>query len=196
MQRRDVLKTAGGIGAATVATGTGLAAFSGAAAAKNQGQGEGVTKFTEFNPDTEVATDQGTIESLSVSDDLGVRYKGLDDDLVAVVLNYGVLDPGASGPSEGYVNLTPFDGNVGGPNKRIEVADVETMDSRAGSFTWDFGPVDALNADNWDPSDFEDTTNGKGANTTKVTFYCLAVFRFDGARPTFISDTRTVTVVV
>lgn len=189
MQRRNVLKTIGGIGTATMATAMGLGAFSGAAAAKNQGQGEAVTKFTTFNPDTEVTTDDGTIESLSASDDLGVRYKSFDSDLAAVVLNYGVVDPGGSGASDGYVNLTPFDENVDGPNKRFEVADVETMDARAGSVTWNFGPVDVLDA-----SDFDDTTKSTGTNTTKVTFFCLAVFRFDGAKATFITDTKTVTV--
>lgn len=195
MQRRNVLETLGGIGTATVATAMGLGAFSGAAA-KGQGQGEAVTKFTKFTPDTEVTTDGGPIESLSMSDDVGVRYKGLDNDLMEVVFNYGVVDPGGSGSSDGYVNLTPFDGNVDGPNKPFEVTDVETMDTRAGSVTWNFGQVDVLDAENWDASDFGDATENGGTSTTKVTFYCLAVFRLDDAGPIVISDTRTVTVAV
>ncbi|WP_152421788.1 hypothetical protein [Halorubrum saccharovorum] len=70
MQRRDILKTIGGIGATATAAGVGIGTMSGSAAASSLSIGSG---------EASVATAQGEIDRVSIQPNINVSWDGFDE---------------------------------------------------------------------------------------------------------------------
>lgn len=106
MQRRDILKTVGGIGAASAVGGAGLVAMSGV----------GVAADTELEgPDEAVTatTDDGEIQYVAYGGRLRFEWDGLDED--AQYGGYGVrFRLYNNGSWESWVNLGEQSGELGG----------------------------------------------------------------------------------
>lgn len=185
MQRRTLLKRAGSIGATvSVLGGAGFATLSGSAAAAEIGT------FDLSNAQT--TTDDGTIDSFTVEAEVTAEYDGLDEDAEGVVMNFGVIHPDGE-------TASLLSGTENNPNSRVDVPEADSLDTRAGTYTWDFGPFDVLENSDWTAADFEDTTEGDGPKVTEVEFYCLfAVRGADGTidPPGQISDTGSLQVRV
>lgn len=166
MERRTLLKTAGSIGAAATVGGAGLAAFSGSAAAAQ------INEFDIADPDV-TTTDDGTIDTFTVTPDVTLEYDGIDEEVEALIMQFGVVNPGVEEPS-GPSDTTPLSTQVeNDPNRRVNVADEGSLDTHAGRYTWDFESFDVLADSPWSASDFEDTTEDGEAAETPVQFYCM-----------------------
>jgi|AntRauMinimDraft_4_1070384.scaffolds.fasta_scaffold00056_7 hypothetical protein len=186
MDRRDLLKTVGGIGVTASAAGAGVLATSGSAAAQAE-----VGTFDISN--AEITTDGGTIDGYKVEPEVAVEYDGLDEPAEGVRLQFGVFGPDGQGSS---LSDGLYDNN---PNLRKNVSDVGSMDTRAGEVHWDLPAMDVLANSNWEASDFEDTTEGDGPELTEVTFYVQSTIQgADGTidPPGYIRETGTVQVRV
>lgn len=92
MERRDVLKTAGGIGAVSVAGGAGLLAMTGGAAADSHGDYESAT----------VTSDDGTVEYVAIYGDKRIEWEGFD----SMATQFSVLTEGrVAGEMANYIEL-------------------------------------------------------------------------------------------
>lgn len=134
MERRTLLKTVGGIGAASATGGVGLAALSGSAMAAS-------SDLSISNAGT-VSTDDGDLSEVIVQLDHTVDWDGFDvgvdaisyTDSISVVdgggNNYGSAQIHDSGP----VSVQEIaDGNYGGPGENATIRAVDEDDSSSGA---------------------------------------------------------------
>ena len=127
---------------------------------------------------------------------MSFEYDGLDENAEWAILNFGVVGPDHT---EDDPQATKLSGSEQYPNTRVYVDDNDSMGTRAGEATYDFGTFDVLAESNWSAEDFEETEEGQ-TKETEVTFYVLFALRKEGGgriedAPS-ASETGTVTVSV
>lgn len=130
MERRDLLKTVGGTGAAAIIGGAGLAATTGGAAAAEIG------KFDISDPS--ITTDNGTITEFTVSPEVSLEYDGIDTEVHKIIVQFGIVTP----------EDAPYNVNTNLFSKRYPVSDYESLDSHAGTGTWNLGQFNCLPQNN------------------------------------------------
>lgn len=148
-----------------LAAGVGLEAFSGGAAAKQADRGKGKLRFVKLEPSIET-DDDGNVTSFSVSGTVHVEYKRLGMDARNIAMRAGVKNP-----NDADAKYVPFTRG----NQEFVVADTDSLGSRAGEVSWDFGPYDVFDKTAWEPSDF------KEGKVTPVQFQCVGAIR-EGTR--------------
>ena len=151
MQRRDLLKTVGGVTAAGIAGGAGAAALAGTGAAA-QLDNLTVTGST-------ITTDDGTIDDATVTVDGLGEYDGVDEEVTSVEFIVEAFVPGTIGSGEYETVAT----------KSFAVSDHASLGSSAGSIEFTGLGGSLLDNTGYTAEDFEASDDGS-KNQREVDF--------------------------
>lgn len=125
MERRTLLKTAGGIGATATIGSLGLFALSGSAAA-------GATGNMNYG-DASVISDDGTVEYVAIYGDSEVTWDGFDEPAEEVAIVMEARFHGDDGWTELYTTgHRPLD-DFGGNDEVVTIGDEDTDEATAGT---------------------------------------------------------------
>lgn len=125
MQRRTLLKTAGGIGATATIGGLGLFALSGSAAA-------GATGNMNYG-NVSVTSDDGTVEYVAIYGDSEVSWDGFDEPAEEVAISMEARHHGDDGWTELYTTGKRSLDDFGGNDEAVTIGDEDTDEATAGT---------------------------------------------------------------